>query len=268
MSYMVEGQGSKSFTHAKRLLVEEPDAGPRAARPAGTGGGRVPRRAGRGGRAGGAAVRFLGQRARARGTSGSSRCPTWPRRRGSPRAAGAPVIVFAPGAGLGPRGDRRRHRRRRDRRGLADGRGRCAPAARRRSGRASGESRPVLALRAAGGDPRAHAPTCWPRSAAEGHIANLGHGIHPGRAGGPCPGVRRRGQGVAGAVSGAPCSASGWRRRWSGCTTTTTAFFTRLDGGGALSGGPLGAGREAAAASPACSPRARPSRRPGSTAPR
>ena len=83
MSYMVEGEGSKAFTHAKRLLVQEPAAGARAARAAGAGGGRVPRGAGAGRRAGGAAVRLLGRAPWARAISASSRCPIWRRRCGS-----------------------------------------------------------------------------------------------------------------------------------------------------------------------------------------
>ena len=83
MSYMVEGQGSKSFAHAKRLLVRGPGTGTRAARAAGAGRRRVPGGAG----ARPARRRFScstrGPARSARATSGSSRCPIWRRRCGS-----------------------------------------------------------------------------------------------------------------------------------------------------------------------------------------
>ena len=65
MSYMVEGSGTKSFTRAKRFLVEQPRSAHALLERLAATVGRVPRGAGRGGRAGGAALRFLGRRARA-----------------------------------------------------------------------------------------------------------------------------------------------------------------------------------------------------------
>ena len=114
MSYMVEGQGSKAFTHAKRLLVQEPARAHALLE-------RLARAVGaflvaqvRGRRAGGAALRFLGERpgparfprvraalsgakrcgsraGRARRSSPSRRAPGGRSRR-SPRRPGADVI--------------------------------------------------------------------------------------------------------------------------------------------------------------------------------
>ena len=98
MSYMVEGEGSKAFTHAKRLLVQEPArAHALLARLAQAVGAflvaqvRPARRR--------SSCSTPGRARWARATSASSRCPIWPRRCASRAAAGAPVIAFAPGAG-------------------------------------------------------------------------------------------------------------------------------------------------------------------------
>ena len=199
MSYMVEGQGSKSFTYAKRLLVQDPArAHALLARLARAVGAFLVAQV----RAGAQAVQVFDSWASALGPRDFREfaLPYLAQSVRIARSAGVPGDRVRTGRGVGPGGDRRGHRRRRDRRRLADGRGGGSPTAGRSGGRAAGQPGPLLAVRAAGHDPEAHA-----RDA--GRVRGAGAHRQPGarhpsrRTGGARPGLRRGGAGVACAVS-------------------------------------------------------------------
>jgi uroporphyrinogen decarboxylase len=177
MSYMVEGQGSKAFTHAKRLLVEAPERAHallgRLARTVGT---------------------FLAAQAAA-GAQVLQVFDSWAAALGPrdfrefalpylaqavalARESGAPVIAFAPGAGwaLEELADATRA----DVIGV-DWQTDAADARRRLAGRAvalQGNLDPSW-LYAAPPEIAARTRTMLDAFGGRGHIANLGHGIHP-----------------------------------------------------------------------------------------
>ena len=175
--------------------------------------------------------------------SGARRC-------GSPATAGAPVIAFAPGAGWAL--EEIAAATGADVIGV-DWQTDAADARRRLAGR-------PVALQGNLDPCWLYAPPAMIRErthemlaafGGRGHIANLGHGITAGRAGGACAGVRRRGEGVARAVTRAGRSSRRGSRRWiERLHDETTAFFTAARRRRGISGRTAGTGPAAAAASP------------------
>ena len=143
-----------------------PPPGPPLLGPPGRSGRTVPGGAGEGGSPGGSALRFLGRRAGPRATSASSPCLIWRPRVRMARTAGAPVIVFAPGAGwaleeiAAPVADVVGVDWQTD---AADARRRLGVG----RGRAAGQSGSLLALRFARGDSGADPRRCSQRSVVE-----------------------------------------------------------------------------------------------------
>jgi uroporphyrinogen decarboxylase len=177
MSYMVEGQGSKAFTHAKRLLVETPERAhallQRLARAVGT---FLLAQAA----AGAQVLQVFDSWASALGPRDFREfaLPYLAETVGIARGSGVPVIAFAPGAGWALEE-------------LADATGAevvgvdwqtDAAEARRRL-----EGRPVALqgnldpswLYAAPDEIRTRTRTMLQAFGHRGYIANLGHGIHP-----------------------------------------------------------------------------------------